>query len=124
MRLLFWQAYLSDFPDERAHGPATGTIARWHRLPDCDLVVSLYLSLNAVGTFVRGPRGAPPEMVYAQIQPFAAELSSALGTKLGPPDSGYHFHVKHSADVTDFDNWPEAIQWLYETASLYQAAMT
>lgn len=122
MRLMFWEAYLAEFPEERAHGRPTGTIARWHRLPDSDLVLSLYFALDAVGAFIRGPRGAPPEMVYFELLPFATRLSTSLSMGIGAPESGYHFHRKRSADMTAFENWSDSIHWLRDTARLYEAA--
>jgi hypothetical protein len=120
MRKLFWEAYLDRFPMERVHGPATATIARWQSLPGTDLVISLYFALDAVGTFIRGPRAAPADLVYAQLLPFAGSLSSALGLAIGAPDAGWHFHVKRRTNTLDFDSWPDSIQWLNETVKVYE----
>jgi hypothetical protein len=123
MRKFFWEAYLDCFPEEGVHGPATATIARWQTLPGTDLVISLYVALDAVGAFIRGPRAAPPELVYEQLLPFAEQLASALGVPLGAPDAGYHFHVKRRADTLDFDSWSDSIQWLNDTVKVYEGAV-
>ncbi len=123
MRKIFWEGYLSDFPGQSVHGPATATIARWQTLPETDLVISLYLALDGVGVFIRGPRAAPPEVVYADLLPFAEQLSSALGVNIGSPEAGYHFHVKKQADMQNLGNWPDSIQWLNDTVKIYEAAV-
>jgi hypothetical protein len=55
MRNAFWEAFLLLCPDERVHGPAAATIARWRPLPGTDLVISLYVAVDAVGLLFAGP---------------------------------------------------------------------
>jgi hypothetical protein len=122
-RKMFWEAYLAEHPIERVHGPATGTIARWRPLAGADLILSEYIALDGVGAFIRGPRHAPPDLVYAMLEPLAAELSRALQVEIGPPEHLYQFHRGFRAEMADFANWPIAIEWLGDAVRLYEDAV-
>ena len=121
-RRAFWSHYVDRYPDELRHG-SLGASARWHSLPDLDLVVSCFLAKENVGVFIRGLRGSDERDVYERLALYVAELTKELEAEIDEK-RGYHFMKRYPADTSDRACWDELADWIYKTSHQYAEVLS
>lgn len=116
VRRKFWQRYLELFPEDAALGvKASAAPAQWMRASqDHDFNVSIYRATTGVGVFLRGLRGTSAQEMQARLSPHADRFVELAGNvnKIGSTSS----HTSDAIDIniTDENNWDQAIQWLHD----------
>jgi hypothetical protein len=117
----FWARFRSETPTSEllTGGPAGSSL--WRPVAGTDLVLSLFLSKDGVGVFVRGRRGTGGEAIVSRISALSAALESVVGAPLGDPR--YPFNKKLFIDTGNRANWPEMIAWLSREGDLYSSAL-
>ena len=118
-RLAFWTRFIERHPDESRFGPARAGSNRWHVLDPMGIVISIYLAVDHVGLFLRGPRGASNGDLYEKLEANHEFLSRRLGES-EHNDFGQRFY----GDADDPDERDKMIDWLYETATKYETVLT
>jgi len=114
-RKAFWTRYLDRYPDEEEYGKVGAYSNRWRAVPECDLVISSFITKRSVGLFIRGHRGAASQDVYDQLKPHAECLSGVTGQEFGDPEDGYYFQQTYETDTSNEGNWDKMADWLYQT---------
>lgn len=127
-RTAYWQQFLEKNPDFAELGVSpNGSASQWLALDAVpDMHISIYFALGGVGVFLRGLRGSTPADIFERFQPHANEFKNMLGdvgdaaTWGGTTSS--HPGVSLKLDMTDRENWEQAIAWQGETAEKWIAA--
>ncbi len=119
----YWAAYAEQHPEDVGLGVPSSTSNWWVSHGTGQLIISLYVSVNGVGAFVRGRRGSTVEETRELIQPNAPAICERLGVELISKNYDL-LHRPLYLDMRDRSNWPEAIDWMHETAHQYRAALT
>jgi hypothetical protein len=120
----FWAAYQERFPEDVSNGAPQGGSNWWWLVGNPDLVISTYVSVAAIGLFVRGRSKASAEDTYREIEPFRTTLEARLGASLGEPYTTYLFGQEKQISMLDRANWPEAMAWMNEKARAYHSVLT
>lgn len=125
-RRAFWQQYLDLCPEDAELGvKATGASSVWLPVdPEGQLVVSLWVSNEHVGLFVRGPRGAVGGGLIERVAPFNDEIARRLGSTDDIDRLGYRWIKRRPFAPGDERSRVEAIEWLHEEAVRYLAVFT
>ena len=125
-REAFWKEYVERIPGElENHGPPGRSSNRWHVLEDLDLVISIYLSVNGVGIFIRGVRGCDSEELHARFTGHESELVSRLGVERfsASPDSDHILYQWIPGDSDDPADRKKMIDWLAQKSELYESTL-
>ncbi len=120
-RRAFWEAYLQRHPgDEELGFVPTATSSVWLEVePPNALNVALWVGRTKLGLFVRGSRGSDGSELAERFGPLASELEAKLSARYGRTTGANFFDQQKQIDLTTQDNWPVAIDWLHERASVY-----
>lgn len=116
-RLEFWTYFCARHPD---FGKPAATSSLWATLPGTDAVVVVYIARNAVGVFVRPPRGGSIEDVAREFAPWLNQLSDELGAPPGGQTSLLSQSV--AIDTQERANWDHMADWLADRTRAYQSA--
>lgn len=115
----FWDIFLAARPDVR-YGWGN-VFSRWRAVPGTDLNLSLYITNNGVGLFVRGQRGMPRSATRAQLAPRAGEIEAALGASL---DDAAPLCRHFLLATTDPSTWSRGHELLRGAEAEYLAVLT
>jgi len=120
-RKAFWEAYLNRQPQDADLGFTTGgASSNWVPVDrEGTVIVSAWVGQAMVGLFVRGSRNAAGA-VRELLDPYREPLEQALGAKFDATRAEDFLSRKKRIDLTDQDNWPEAIDWLHENVLQYR----
>ena len=114
----FWTEYRGRFPD--AGVGIGGTSSVWLPVdPNGTINISLWVGKTKIGVFVRGARGSDGGEVAALLEPCRENLELMLGAQYGRTTGPSFFDSTKTVDMTDHTKWPEAIEWMHETATNY-----
>lgn len=119
LRLAFWTRLASRHP---AWSPPSAAGYREYPLPGFEAKVVQYLAKDAVGIFVRPPRGGSMEDLRVALQPRQEQLAAELGAPVGGQTS--FFLDRLPMDGHNQSNWDQAADWLDERTRAYQAAFS
>lgn len=119
-RKRFWSHYLARHPEEEKYGPVFATSSRWRELADLGVVISLYLSRNEVGIFMRGPVGTERTELAEQLEPVADQLSERLKVPMGDPARSQLFADRLPCDPHKESDWDKLVDWLFSRSSEYE----
>lgn len=115
----YWEAYRARYPEDIAWNvPRVGS-NWWWELTDLQLVLSIYVSVDGVGLFVRGPLDVPPEETHQRLEPHREALENRLGLPMGYPSKPHLFSAFRKTDMRERSNWTEATAWMHEKAHFY-----
>ena len=85
-------------------------------------VKAVYIAVQSVGIYVRGPFGGSDEETRHLLLPHADAIAERLDVPLG--DKTEHFFVDYiKADYTDTSQRDELIDWLGAKADLYEQTL-
>ncbi len=122
----FWDFYLSEYPEDAELGvQSNASSSQWIKTDRSNgFLVALYKSKNAVGVFLRGPRGETPAETQRRLAPKASEFAALAGScrMLGVDTN--HPQDSMSVDTMNPDNWREAVEWLHRRAHEYLTAVS
>lgn len=124
-RTAFWQRVVEYSPEFlSSHGLIPNGAASQWLVPDKapNLVVSIYIALTGVGVFLRGRRGSTPADILKIFEPEQARFKELVENEMYDPSSSKHPGLSLEIDMTDQDNWHEAIEWLCRKAQVWLAA--
>ena len=118
-RQSFWKSYLERHPEDRALGIEPVGTNVWIEVeaPNA-VVISMWAGRKGIGLFIRGPRGAS-EQVLERLEPVEDVLAERLGAERGRGKYGHFWGKDRRIDLTNSENWVEAIDWLHEEAHRY-----
>ena len=91
----------------------------WWELTDLQLVLSIYVSVDGVGLFVRWLSEEPPEETCQRLYPHRETLENRLGVPMGASSKPYLFSAFRKTDMRERANWGEVIAWMHEKAHFY-----
>lgn len=115
---LFWKRFAVAHGDGLSHG---SLYSRW-RVVSHDTVISLYLTNQSVGLFVRGQRGEPYSATVRRFTAYEPDLGVALGVALrGEYPLCYLTNCR--TVTTDTKAWPAAFDWLLAAERRYEAVL-
>lgn len=120
-RRSFWTHYTQRHPSEGAPDAASN---RWRTLSGVGLILSLYVTTDRVGLFIRGLRGVPAEATEARLAPHADALSAELDAGFNQGSNNFFFVKRLMIDNNDQGNWDRAADWLKTEADRYASALT
>ncbi|MEZ5307286.1 MAG: hypothetical protein R2684_09095 [Pyrinomonadaceae bacterium] len=81
-RYEFWKAYVERIPGEREKNGEPGYGSnRWVKLPDLDLMISLYTAKSSVGLFIRAPLNGSHEEARQRFEALPSNFEKVLSTK-------------------------------------------
>ncbi len=116
----FWEAVLERYPTEADRSiPVSRGSNRWRELKELGLVISMYVSTNSVGLFLRGPRGMSSEQLADRLRPHLAELNQTLAIPLDAERNNFWGRYK-PGDPHDLAQRDTMIDWLIEQADLFE----
>ena len=124
-REAFWQAAVDHSPELFAKHSvvANGSASQWLTPENVhNLVVSIYIALDGVVVFLRGRRGATPADVLEIFEPKLAEFKAMVEDEMYDASTSTHPGIAFKIDMTDQDNWDEAISWMVHKAQMWLAA--
>ncbi|MDB5540086.1 MAG: hypothetical protein JWQ89_1813 [Devosia sp.] len=119
LRQRFWDGFAARFPSMPLGGG--NSYSRWRELPELNLVISLYLSEQSAGLFVRGPRGASDTETAARLRLVEPAIIEALGLDLG--NTASPFARARYANHGDEASWPAIYDWLADQETRYRTAL-
>lgn len=119
-RRSFWTRYVERHPSE---GVATSGSNRWRQVAGMDLLISMWVSADTVGLFVRGKFGVPAETTAARLAPHAVQISQASGAPFNETSNNFFFLKRLDIDNSNDKNWDRATDWLKAEADRYEAAL-
>ena len=119
-RRAFWSSYVDRFPGE---GKVEATSNRWRVISDIGLVLSMYVTVDRVGIFVRGMRGVAAEETAERLRPFSQKIEDAVGAPINDESDNFYFLKRQMLDLNDRANWNRAADWLKAEADRYEAAL-
>lgn len=119
-RRSFWTRYTQRHPGE---GKPDAASNRWRTIADVALILSLYVTTDRVGLFVRGLRGVPAAATEARLAPHAETLSKTLDAAFNQGSENFFFLKRLMIDNNDQNNWDRAADWLKSEADRYEAAL-
>ena len=93
--------------------------SRWRDLEDLDLVLSLYVSTNSVGLFIRGPRGMPSDVLADRLRPYLEEMHQSLGVAMDAEERNF-WGVYLRGDPNTAETRGPMVDWLMEQAEQYE----
>lgn len=119
----FWEAALKQYPDEASRSHAiTPASNRWRPLEDLGLVLSLYVSKNSVGVYIRGPKGTTAEAISDRLRPHLAALHSSLQIPTDADENDF-WGVFLRGDPHSTDTRGPMIDWLIEQADKFECEL-
>lgn len=123
-RRAFWERYLERYPGDAALGVVvTGAGSNWLApRKDIGLFVSIYRAADAVGAFLRGPRGTSAAEIQDRYAPLAARFIAETGPIRTSGDHRSHPGDSLNVDTTDPANWDAAIDWLHARGHAFLTA--
>ena len=105
----FWDAAIRQYPDLEGVGTkGPGASNRWLEIPSCPYILSLALTQNGVGWFVRGQQKRSDEEVFAELGDNFETLREMLGCV---PKKNYLARWFHH-DWADTNAQNTMIEWL------------
>jgi len=116
----FWKRYVERNPTE---GSATNGSNRWRRVAGTDLLISMWVSADSVGLFVRGKFGVPAETTMARLAPHADAIAKAVDAPFNEASNNFFFLKRLGVDNQDESNWDRATDWLKAQADRYEGAL-
>jgi hypothetical protein len=117
----FWVSILQKMPKLSERGVAkNGSASQWI-VPDGvdDLVVSIYITMDGVGVFLRGLRGTTPSEVLERFEPQMFEFKRLVADEMYDATGKTYPGCAYKTDMKDLENWGEAIEWLCDKAQLW-----
>jgi hypothetical protein len=123
LRREFWSRLLERHPEEAEHGRATAASSRWRKIGPDGMVVGQYVAEDAVGVFIRGGRGVPPETILARLEPVKTALQAKLSAPIAIGPYGFIAEKKIPADARERSAWDRLVDWLHAEADNYEAAL-
>ena len=119
----FWEFLISRHPAEEDYAASTKNPYRWRNIPELRLVIVQFVSLNGVGVFVRGERGANSDEVAHRLWPYNATLKKALGVGdffFAQGEAKYFLHKFKKFRSSGPNNWEKMADWLHKEANAYE----
>ena len=119
----FWAAALEQYPSEADRSyPITPASNRWRDLEDLGLVLSLYVSSNSVGLFIRGPRGMSSEELADRLRPHHEALNQTLGIPMNAEDRDF-WGIYHRGNPHDEATRGPMVDWLMDQAETFETEL-
>ncbi|MGB3501008.1 MAG: hypothetical protein WBA44_05235 [Mesorhizobium sp.] len=115
---LFWKRYAAVHGPGLSHG---SLYSRWREVGE-SIVISLYLTKNSVGLFVRGRRGESFVTTARRLSAYEPELGTALGASLHG-EYPLCYLTGRSTVTTDTRAWPAAFDWMLAAERRYEAVL-
>ena len=111
-------------PGERIRsGEPLAANHRWREVPDVDdLLISMFVSEDGVGLFIRGQKGTDISGVHRRLR----EVEQVLRERLEPSkDEDFKFPLakRHAGDFKDSAQYDVLIPWLAKQADLYERTL-
>lgn len=115
-----WTTYVAKYPAELKYDEPRRKPNFYHRLPEIGLDVSLFIGAGRVGLYVKAEDGADKTLLKERLEAHAEQLEARLGAIVQPKkDRPFYFHQDRPADLTQSSLRREALEWLFEKATLY-----
>ena len=123
-RAEFWSLFAEQHPELAARGIVyNGAASQWLLPTEVEgLVVSIYIALDRVGMFLRGPRGSSRSEVAQRFEPVREQFSKLVNDEISGGTEENYPYCSFSIDTRERKNWDEAIAWLAAKASLWLQA--
>lgn len=123
-RLDFWERIREAAPDFTSRGLLVNAASsQWLSADRVDgLVVSIYLSVDGVGLFLRGKRGTSAADVLGRFAPHQDEFRALVGRDFYEASETSHPGASLGVKMTDRSNWDQAIDWLVGRARIWLSA--
>lgn len=119
----FWQAFVERVPNElERSGSAQFTSNRWRIVENAPVIISMYLSADSIGIFIRAPHNGSHEEMRELVVSNADLLSAKLGVPMGNHDK-YFFVDAIKGNYTEASQRNKLIDWLAEKADLYEKVL-
>ena len=116
----FWAAAIEQHPAEAERSyPITPASNRWRDLEDLGLVLSLYVSTNSVGLFIRGPRGMPSDQLADRLRPHLEELHRAMEIPMDAEERNF-WGICLRGDPNTAETRGPMVDWLMKQAERYE----
>jgi hypothetical protein len=116
----FWDAYVNQVPGElERSGPASYLANRGRIIENPPGLLSMYLSANSVGIYLRAPYGGSHEEMREMLVSNAAILTEKLSVPMTNSDK-YFFGDQKKGDYTDPAQRVALIEWLAGKADFYE----
>jgi len=116
-RFAFWSQLAAAHPDLERHGPiANRTWNVWIKLwEDPEINLSLFVGNKVCGGFLRGGRGADPDIIETVLGPYADKILTATEATQWETSTGNAYaQSRLPKSYLDRSNWPEIIKWMGE----------
>ena len=123
-RQAYWSKLVSICPQLEKRGIAlNGSSSQW-LVPDdvSGLVISVYLAIDGVGLFLRGPRGSTPADILERFEAVSDRFKELVGGEMEDATASSHPVCFLKIDTTDPANWEEAALWQCEKARVWLQA--
>jgi len=114
----FWKGFAKVHGSGLSHG---SLYSRWREV-EHDVVISLYLTNNSVGLFVRGARGERFPATARRFSVYEPELGAALEASLHG-EYPLCYLTNQPTVTTDTRAWPAAFDWLLAAERRYEAVL-
>ncbi len=115
LRFEFWSALADAKPALSRNGPiANRTTNTWVRLWDePEINLSLYLSNNNCGCFLRGRRGGDAAVVHNALGAYGQAIVSATNATQWESSDSSHFAIcRLDKQYNNRESWPAIIEWM------------
>ena len=125
-RYAFWSALGKAHPEIERHGSiAYRTWNAWVQLwDDPKIILSLFVGKDVCGCFLRGARGANPQLLDDALGAHADRIIAATGaTHWGGGNTGHYAVARLQKSYLDPANWPDMIAWMAEEHDRYRAVV-
>lgn len=123
-RQAYWMKLISICPELERYGiTLNGSSSQWLE-PDgvSDLVISIYLAVDGVGLFLRGPRGSTPADILQRFEGVSDRFKELVGGEMKEATASSHPVCFMKTDTTDPANWEKAALWQSEKAKVWLKA--
>ena len=117
----FWTYYSKRHPDDRILiDPKTGNVH--HRFEDARLNITQYVNQGSVGLWLdKIDCTDTPQSATALIDYYRPAIVQALG--LNPGQLGSSASIYWQVNVRDYNNWPDAVDWLHKRLQTYRRVL-
>lgn len=123
-RQAYWSKLVSICPELENQGiTLNGSSSQW-LVPDdvsC-FVISIYIAIDGVGLFLRGPRGSTPADVFERFEAMSDRFKQLVGGEMKDATASSHPVCFLKIDTTKSENWEKAALWQCEKAMLWLQA--
>lgn len=125
-RQAYWNELVSTCPELEKRGVrVNGSASQWLQPNNVSgLVVSIYLAVDGVGLFVRGPRGSSTVDVFGRLEASSGRFREFVGDDLIDGTDTSYPSCFMKVDTTDPANWDKAMNWHCEKAMKWLQALS